>query len=149
MKRIFKLFTFIFLIILLSGCGKEKVALSKEEFAEKLGEQGFIVSDVTTQIEDENITFVASASNNLYQIEVYVFKDDNYAKEAYKTNKESFVNLTNEKGKEKTNDNYEKYTQSLSDTYNMVVRLDNTLVYSSVNKEYKKSLDKVIKNIGY
>lgn len=149
MKKIFKLFTLMFLFILLSGCANEKKALTKEEFTKKLTDQGFIVNDVTMQIEDENINFVASANNNLYQIEVYVFKDAKFAKDAYKTNKESFINLSKQKGSEKISDDYEKYTQSLTDTYNMVIRVDNTLVYSVVNKEYKKSLNKVIKNIGY
>lgn len=149
MKNILKLITIVFLVIILSGCESEKKALTKDELINRLSEQGFIVNDSTMQIEDENINFVASANNNLYQIEIYIFDELEYAKQAYLTNKESFINLSSKKGKEKTSDNYEKYTQILTDTYNLVIRVENTLIYSVVSKDYKNDLNKVIKNIGY
>lgn len=147
MKRFLSIFIMMVIVFILSACGNKK-ALSKSEISNKLSHNGFIITDVTNQIEDSNISYVSSANNNKFQLEYYVFVDENMAKKAYESNKESFEeNKT--KGKEKNNGTYQKYTQQLSDTYNLISRVDNTLIYSSVNIEYKKDLNKIIKELGY
>lgn len=147
MKRFLSIFIMMLIVFILSACGNKK-ALSKSEISNKLSHNGFIITDVTNQIEDSNISYVSSANNNKFQLEYYVFVDENMAKKAYESNKESFEeNKT--KGKEKNNGTYQKYTQQLSDTYNLISRVDNTLIYSSVNIEYKKDLNKIIKELGY
>ena len=147
MKRFLNLFVLILLVVILSACTKKK-ALSTKEISDKLSNNGFIITDVTNQMEDSNINYVASANNGKFQIEYYVFVDVDNAKKAYESNKASFEN-NKTKGKEKEAETYQKYTQELSDTYNLIARIDNTLIYSSVNIEYKKVLNKVIKDLGY
>lgn len=147
MKRFFKIFVFIFMALMLSACGNKK-ALTPREITIKLFNNSFSVTDVTSQMEDKSISYVASANNGRFQIEYYVFVNEEDAKKAYKNNKESFESYKT-KGKEKAKESYEKYTQQLSDTYNLIIRVDNTLLYSSVNIEYKRDLNKVIKELGY
>lgn len=147
MKRFFRIFIFVFMALMLSACGDKK-ALTSSEITAKLSNNGFSITDVTSQMEDKSISYVASANNGRFQIEYYVFASEEDAKKAYKNNKESFES-NKTKGKEKTGESYEKYTQKLSDTYNLITRVDNTLLYSSVNIEYKGDLNKVIKDLGY
>ncbi len=147
MKR-FSLVCILFLIsLLLTACG-EKKTLTADQVSSKLSSNGFTVIDVTNQMEDKNISYVVSANNGRFQIEYYVFVSEEEAKKAYESNKIGFESNKN-KGKEKTGETYQKYTRQLSDTYNLLTRVNNTLLYSSVNIEYKKDLNKVIKDLGY
>ncbi len=147
MKTFKKIFILLFAVIMLTACS-EKKALKSDEAALILSNNGFTVTDVTGQMEDDRISYVASANNGRFQIEYYVFAKEDDAKEAYESNKESFEN-NKTKGKEKKDETYQKYTQELSDTYNVLTRVGNTLLYSSVNIEYKKDLNDVIKDLGY
>lgn len=147
MKKIIKLFTCLLIIVTLSGCGSKK-ALKSNDIKNKLSNLGFTINDVTSYMEDKNIKNVITANNGKYQIEFYTFDSKGDAKKAYETNVKNFsINKKNKK--EKHEDNYDKFTQELSDTYNMVIRLNNTLLYSSINLEYKRDLNKTIKNLGY
>lgn len=147
MKKISKVLIICFIAILLSGC-TEKKALNETMITDKLSNEGFIISDLTNLMEDDDILKVIVANNSKYSIEYYKFEDDKKAKEAYKNNKSMFQNKK-ENGKEKKDETYEKYTQELSDTYNSLTRVGNTLIYASVNIEYKNDLKKVLKNINY
>lgn len=147
MKKFCKYLTLILIILTLSACGEKKV-LSTSEVLDELYDKGFTVIDVTSQMEDKNITHVSSANNGNYQVEYYVFTSEEKAKKAYESNKEAFEN-NKTKGKEKNGKTYQKYTQKLSDTYNILVTTNNILIYSSVNIEYKNDLNRLIKDLGY
>ena len=138
---------FLFIIVALSGCGSKKV-LKPSDVQNKLSSLGFSINDITNYMEDKNIKSVITANNGKYQIEFFTFNSKKNAKEAYNTNVKSFLANKNVK-KEKNEDNYDKFTQELSDTYNVVIRLDNTLLYSSINLEYKNDLNKIIKKLNY
>ena len=147
MKKIIKILMFLFIIVALSGCGSKKV-LKPSDVQNKLSSLGFSINDITNYMEDKNIKSVITANNGKYQIEFFTFNSKKNAKEAYNTNVKSFLANKNVK-KEKNEDNYDKFTQELSDTYNFVIRLDNTLLYSSINLEYKNDLNKIIKKLNY
>lgn len=147
MKKIIKILMFLFIIVALSGCGSKKV-LKPSDVQNKLSSLGFSINDITNYMEDKNIKSVITANNGKYQIEFFTFNSKKNAKEAYNTNVKSFLANKNVK-KEKNEDNYDKFTQKLSDTYNVVIRLDNTLLYSSINLEYKNDLNKIIKKLNY
>ena len=53
------------------------------------------------------------------------------------------------KGEKKSKDNYDKYIQKTDDYYNSVIRIDNTLLYVSINIDYKNDVKKVINKLGY
>lgn len=147
MVKALKFLIFSFVLILICGCSDKK-ALDKEQITTKLSNEGFIVSDITLQMEDENVTCVLVANNSKYNIEYYRFKDKKLATEAYENNKKAFEKYKSN-GKETQKDTYKKYTQELSDTYNSLTVIDNTLIYASINIEYKSDLKSVLKNIGY
>lgn len=147
MKKVLKVLTVFLVVILLSGC-TAKEALNEVQISNKLSEEGFIVSDLTNQMEDEEVSKVIVANNSKYSIEYYIFKTEEKAKQAYENNKDMFEN-NKKNGKEKSEETYQKYTQELSDTYNSLTQVGNTLLYASVNIEYKSDLKTVLKNINY
>ena len=147
MNKLFKIFIMVFVVSILCACGVKKVE-TVEDIEDRLKKNSFSVTDVTDQMNDKRINYVAAANNGKYQIEYYVFNEEKEANKAYKSNKASF-NVSNTKGKEKSTSTYKVYTQELSDTYNVVIIDKKILMYSSVNIEYKKDLKKVLRKLGY
>lgn len=148
MKKILIIFMLVLSLFILSACGK-KEALTDKELTSKLTELGFDVNDITDSMEDSNISTVKTANNGVYQIEYYIFKSEDTAKTAYKNNVKLFSSNEKYEGKEENKDNYEKYTQETDLSYNSVVRIDNTLIYVSVNINHKKDVKKVLSKLGY
>lgn len=150
MKKKVLFLIMITIILTLTGCGNKK-ALNSDGFSSELGKEGFSVTDVTYSMEDKNVEFVGVANNGNYQIEYHIYKSEESAKKAYEGNKKAFKNYKKKDSKEKENSgaNYDKYTLELSDEYKVVSRNENTLVYASINLEYKKNLNNVLNKIGY
>ena len=147
MKKLFKFIICILLVIALSGCGN-KDALNKDTFYTELTNLGFGVMDVTSQIEDKNIKTIYTANNGKYQFEFYIFDKKENALAAYKSNRDY---LKQKKGKEKEieKENYNKFTFTIDNEYSVVVRKDDTLIFASINEEFKNDIEKVLSKIGY
>lgn len=148
MKKFLKIIIILLFICFSVGCSENKKALTKKQITNKLSSMEFYVDDNTKLMEDSTIKTALSAYNGKYQIEYYIFKDKNRAEEAYSSNKKYFEN-NKKNGKEKKKDNYTKYTQELTDTYNVLTRVDNTLLYMSTNIEYKREVKNILKEINY
>ena len=148
MKKYIKIVIVLLVVLILTGCGDKKTALNQKQITDKLYKLEFFVDDNTKLMEDSTTRTALSAYNSKYQIEYYIFKDEKRAKEAFQDNKKYFDN-NGKKGKEKTKENYSKYVQELSDTYNVLTRVDNTLLYISSNIEYKSDIKKVLKELNY
>lgn len=149
MKKIIRIVCCLVLLLGLTACGQTKEVVKEKDFKDTLREQGFSITDVTNQMEDKTIKNVTVANNGKYQMEYYEFKDDKTAIEAYKNNMKTFKEKRKDYGKETKKDNYNNFTQELSDTYNSVTRVGNTLLYASINIEYKKEFKKVLKSLNY
>lgn len=147
MKKTYKILTLILILLLVCGCDK-KHSLNKEEMTKALYSNGFIITDITDRMEDDDITAVLVANNSKYSIEYYKFKDNKSALESFENNKEVFQNYSKD-GKEKSKDNYNTFSQEIENKYNSLTRVDNTLIYASINNEYRSDLNKILKNIGY
>ena len=147
MKNVFKICSLMLVFFMLCACAPKK-ALTTNEVSNVLEKHGFLLNDETSLMEDKTIKYVGSANNGKFQIEYYVFNNEKDAIEAYQNNKKSFES-NKVKGKEKSKDVYNKYTQKLDDTYNVIIRVENTLLYSSINIEYKKDLNKIINDLNY
>lgn len=148
MKKIFKLLCFTFVLLTLTACGS-KTELTEKQMDKILTEKGFLINDFSGQIEDKNVKTVKIATNKDYQIEYYIFKEEKLAKEAFTNNIKTFEDLNKTEGKTKNSDNYDKYTQKLSDTYNSLTRVGKMLVYASINIDYKSDFEKVIRALNY
>lgn len=148
MKKILIILTMICALFMFSACGNKDV-LSDSKMVSKLQEEGFNVNDITSSMEDSSIKVVRTANNGKYQFEYYIFKSEENAKNAYKNNSDLFKENKDFKGSEKHGDNYDEYVQETDDYYNKVVRVDKTLVYVSVNIDYKNNINKVLNKLGF
>ncbi len=148
MKRVLKVFLVAFVLLSLTGCSDKK-AISEEDFNSKLAKLDYFVNDITEYMEDNNVKSVYTANNNKIQLEFYTFKTKELAEKAYENNKKIFMENKDYEGKEKTSDSYKRYTQETDLNYNFVELVDNTVLYASVNPEYKNLLNKAISEIGY
>lgn len=148
MRKTLKIIVAVMVIFILTACGTKK-ALSDDELKTKLTQIGFDVNEITSSIEDSNISVVRTANNKKYQIEYYVFKSEDTAKVAYENNVKMFSSNKKYAGKETGDDNYNKYVQETDDYYNVVTRVKDTLVYVSVNVDHKRDIKKVLNELGY
>ncbi len=138
--------------LMLFGCSKKEITY--QEFKEKVEKEKYTVVEVTEQFKDYDYikgAYVAMSSDTNYQIEFYTFEDNKNADAFYKLNKEilesegSGNDLTTNIDSEK----YSKYTLTTKDKYNFISRINNTVLYSKSKKEYKNSISKIIKKLGY
>ena len=144
MKKILRLIFLSFILLSLTACG-EKKELSQESMYKVLSDKGFSINDFSKQMEDKNIKTVYVANNGDYDIECYIFNKDSDAKDAFNGNVSTFESDSKTKGKKSSKDNYDSYTQKLSDTYNSVTRVGKNLIYASINIEYKNDFISVLK----
>lgn len=148
MKKIFKAILCVTLVLTLCSCGK-KNELTKEEATKIFEANSFTVFDSTSQMEDSNVKSIISANNNKFQVEFTVYNNEKDAQKLYDTNKEYFESTGKTKGSEATGDGYVKYVQKLSDTYNVIERVGNTVLYVSTNIEYKNEVKNILSKLGY
>ena len=127
----------------------EKEEITANDFNQIMREEGFYVTDISDEMEDTNISNVYTANNKEFQIEFYVFKSNDIAKQAYESNKDMFVQNKDYEGKEKSDDDYNEYTQETEDYYNVLKRVGKTLLYASVNVDYKGDVKSAINKLGY
>ena len=147
MKKFFKLFLTVIIILLACSCTKK--ASSSEDISKVLNENGYIIKDETNLIEDNNIEKLYIVTNNKYQFEYHVYKEKSVAKEKYESNKIELKENSNKNITEKNKEDYDKLIQEHSDKYTVIVRNKKILLYSSINSEYKKEFKKILKKLGY
>lgn len=148
MKVLSKVLLVLAILFTLTACGK-KEEITANDFNQIMREEGFYVTDISDEMEDTNISNVYTANNKEFQIEFYVFKSNDIAKQAYESNKDMFVQNKDYEGKEKSDDDYNEYTQETEDYYNVLKRVGKTLLYASVNVDYKGDVKSVINKLGY
>lgn len=153
MKK-FKVLVLLISVMLLTACGTKRVAIDEDKFIKIMTDEGFNIVNVEEQFEVYGYfeeAYVALESNNNYQIEFYELEDDNYAQSFYETNKEIF-----EASKTGTSlytdvnlNNTSKYTLTTEDEYKVISRVEETVIYLSVDKEYKEEVTDILKKLGY
>ena len=146
MKKILKVALLCLILISLTACGVKR-ELSEKELEKVLNDEKFVVNNLIDSMEDKNIKSVYAANNGVYQIQCYVFKTEKTAKDAFKGNVKTFESESKIKGSKKIKDNYELYTQKLSDTYNSVTRVGKNIIYASIKIEYKSDFNKILKKL--
>lgn len=133
---------------------KEKTPISANQFKNVMTQKGYEITDATSQFAQYDYVkqvYVAGNSYTSYQIEFYELADETTALGFYNNNATTFQNQkssssaeTNVNGK-----NHSKYTLSSSGKYMVVSRIDNTVVYLSVNDTYKDEVKSILKELGY
>ena len=150
-KRICTIITLLLLMLSLVACGN-KVAKTVDEFTSFMEGKNFITQNVTSTTQTNGLaTAVIVALNDNYQVEYFAFKDNESGAGVFQHNK----NLFDEKAPTKTlstelnSSNYNYYSFTSGDTYYMVSRIDNTMIYCVASKEYKDEINNIVDELGY
>lgn len=144
-----RLLCFIFCIMLISGCDKK--VIYADLFREKMEEKGYIVDDVTTTTNEEAVidALIAYEKDYNYKIEFIVFKSESIAKLNFASNRNYFQDTYEIEGKEESYNNYSLFIQETDEKYNKLSRINDTMIYISVDKKYKNEVENIIKELGY
>lgn len=137
-----------------SGCGKNKTPVSADEFCTKLEAKGFYVTDSTSsysQYKEITESYIALSPDYKYQIEFIVADSVSNASYLYNTNKSKFELSKGNFSKNKSIEmaNYATYTMVSNGKYQVVSRIDNTLVYVNVDEAYKDDVQSILNELGY
>lgn len=139
-----------------SGCGKKKTPVSAEKFRDTLESKGFIVSSSTSaysQNKDVTESYIAISPDYKYQIEFIVTDSVSGATRLYNTNKSKFEFGKSSSGLSKNKSielaNYATYSLVTGGKYQVISRIDNTLIYVNVDEQYQESVKSVLNDLGY
>lgn len=153
MKKI-KILMLLVFAFLLSACGTKKEALDEENFRRIMTDTGFTIVDVEKQFEEYGYfddALIALEQTSNYQIEFYELENEGYAKSFYDNNKEIFEASKTDKSIYTNLDLTErnKYTLVTETEYKVISRIEDTVIYINVNKEYKDEVNNILKKLGY
>lgn len=142
------------ILLLFVFLGKNKTPMTASQFITTMEQKGFLVNDATSQFSEYNYVkqvYVAAPSDYSYKIEFYELQDDSYATQFYNNNKSSFESSKgNASGETSVSmKNYSKYSLSTNGKFQVVSRIDNTVVYLNVNSDYKDNAKDLLKELGY
>jgi len=140
----------IIMILLLSACGMKSV-LHEKEFKEFFKDKEYVIMDVDDKIESNNIinAIVSIKDDDSYKIEYYLFKDTSSAKVVYYNNRDAIKENFNGISKEITGKNYEKFSFSNDESFKVVERVEDTLIFINTEKKYKNEIERLLESMGY
>lgn len=139
------------LAVLCTACSP-KTALTADEFMEQMTAKGFETYDVTEQSSLDTVQSVSLAvKDNTYQIEFYVLDGEDMAAGLFAGNQERFESEAGNVSSHSSvsASNYARYTQTTGENYYVVSRIDNTVLYCVVAKDYKDEVESAVKELGY
>ena len=113
-----------------------------------------MLNDCTDKFEGYDFieqVYVAIDDGGSYQIEFYDLSDNDQAKEFFSNNVQIFKeNRSNMNTNTSVSlGNYEKYTQTDTDQFSMISRIDDTVIYVVEEKADKEAVEAVVKELGY
>lgn len=143
MKRILKIFSILFFVILLSGCNKNLEKVSYTDYNEYFNSKdGYTILDKSSDYDLSVIRYLEAGNGN---VQVF-FTEYQKTEDAKKEIEDLYKNQKNYKFKEKDNYTYVKNTKG---TYFKLYRVDNVVINAVADKKYKKEVNKVLKDLGY
>lgn len=149
MKKILILLMTIMFIF--TGCKSKEI--DSDNFKTYMEKQGFKIYDLSKQYSADLVSSAIMASNEEkgYEIEFLIFKSDDYAKNSFQINRTNFRDLKGEKDEENSvsEEEISKYYLITKDTYYLLSRKKNTLIYVTCDGSYKNDVDKILKDLGY
>lgn len=143
MKKILKIFSVLFFVILLSGCNKNLEKVSYTDYNEYFNSKdGYTILDKSSDYDLSVIRYLEAGNGN---VQVF-FTEYQKTEDAKKEIEDLYKNQKNYKFKEKDNYTYVKNTKG---TYFKLYRVDNVVINAVADKKYKKEVNKVLKDLGY
>ncbi|MFI3307815.1 MAG: hypothetical protein R3Y21_04530 [Mycoplasmatota bacterium] len=132
----------------------EKVALTEETFESYMEEKGLLISDITDQVSDyDYVEYIAMAIKEdfTYQIEFCIFSDEDHAIDFYDSMQESAEEESGNSSVELSLNmpTYASYTLSSDDTYILISRIDNTVIYLIADSIYEEEIKEIMSDLDY
>lgn len=133
---------------------KNKESITANEFKDKMEDMNYIIVDAKNQFEEYDYiekVYLAVPEDYEYQIEFYEMDREEQAITFYNHNKDIFESYKSSISSETSVNigNNAKYTLTTEDEYRLLSRIDNTVIYVHVDKEYKDKIKETLKEIGY
>lgn len=141
-------------VLAFTNFNKEKTSLTTSDFISIMSSKSYSTVDALSQFSEydyiKEVT-IALSGDNTHQIEFYVLEDESYAAQFYNNNRAIFESTKDNMSAETSVsiNNYAKYTLSTSGKYNVVSRINNTVIYLSVDESYKDSINELLEELGY
>lgn len=143
MKRILKIFSVLFFVVILSGCNKNLEKVSYTDYNEYFNSKdGYTILDKSSDYDLSVIRYLEAGNGN---VQVF-FTEYQKTEDAKKEIEDLYKNQKNYKFKEKDNYTYVKNTKG---TYFKLYRVDNVVINAVADKKYKKEVNRVLKDLGY
>lgn len=140
--------------ILIIDKNNNKEPITASEFKNEMEELDFEIVDVKNQFAQYDFVekaYVALEEDSDYQIEFYKLDEEDDAMDFYDNNKKIFQSQKGSTSAE-TNVNFKnnsKYTLTTNGEYKVVSRIEDTVIYLNVDKEYKDEVKEILKELGY
>lgn len=153
MKKI-KTLVLSILVVLLSACSLNKEAIDVDKFKEKMRDKDYYVVNSKEQFSEYDYiidSYIAINSDKTYQIEFYKLLDIDNSLAFYNYNKDIFdaSRTSNSTYTDINLSNNNKYTLSTEDSYKVLSRIDDTVIYVNTDIKYKDEINSILKNLGY
>lgn len=153
MKKI-KTLVLSILVVLLSACSLNKEAIDADKFKEKMRDNDYYVVNSKEQFNEYDYiidSYIAINSDKTYQIEFYKLLDIDNSLAFYNYNKDIFdaSRTSNSTYTDINLSNNNKYTLSTEDSYKVLSRIDDTVIYVNTDIKYKDEINSILKNLGY
>lgn len=144
----------IILLITLTACSTSKKQLSVNEFKDLMRENSYYVVNSKEQFNEYDYiedSYIAIDSDKTYQIEFYKLSDIDNSIAFYNYNKDIFEasNVSNSKYTDVNSSHSSKYTLTTEDSYKVLSRINDTVVYVNVDIKYKDEVKSILKKMGY
>lgn len=162
MKKITKIILVVVIVVMALGIGitvlcmklfSPKDALTADEFKTVMVQKGFQTADITEKYSSYNIKkyYLALAPDESYQIDFLECNDTVVAKNLYAGNK---AQIEATKGNasmtsEASVSNYSKYSQTSNGSFQVISRIDNTLLMIVTEDDLKDTVKDLLDDIGY
>lgn len=133
---------------------KNKQAITANEFKDKMEDMNYIIVDAKEQFADYDYiekVYLAVSEDYTYKIEFYETDGVEQAISFYNINKNIFEDYKTSVSFETSASigNNSKYTLTTEKEYRLLSRIDNTVIFVHVDKEYKDKINEALKEIGY
>lgn len=140
----------------LTGCSS-RTALTADSFSEAITAAGYTVTDVTEEYSDySEIVSARRASpsdgtGTGFDVLFFVYTDSESAGMLFDGAKALLEENAGSSRSYTSVDlfNYQKYTISSGGSYNLLSRIDNTLIYISTSSDRSASVKELIEQLGY
>jgi hypothetical protein len=126
-----------------------KDSITSDKFIEIMEDNDFKVVEVTKQFTGSDIYVKEGyvAKKDDYQIEFYTFKNVDDAESFYRVNEAKFDTNVANRRVELSGKNYASFNIEANGKYKFLERIDKTVIYINVDKDYKDDVKSIVKEL--